>query len=208
MHQTSRYEDQHLNKIVSDENQQHDGRVTIPLLLYETHCISWMTTHQCTFFKKQCLLMPCSMWTLPERDVSGGITHTHLGICRYVPSRSSQWFPPVIPGKTDRITHLCSRQCWSFACRRDGNIAWVQHIHILPRFVLPLTPNQRLPSSLHREIILPLFPCYVICEQIDVWRLCFGSMRCTITVASGVQVNSIANTDTILIWYRYDTDIL
>ena len=49
--------------------------------------------------------------------------------------------------------HTCSRQCWSFPCPNDGNIAWnFPHIDILPRFTFPLMLNQCLPSSLFRYL--------------------------------------------------------
>ena len=93
--------------------------------------------------------------------------------------------PPVVPGTADRITSRAAVSTDVLLVEMRGTqpgISFkVQRINVLQCFVLPLTPNQCLPSSLSIEVFQELYPrqpCRNTCKA--SLHLCFGSMWFTL----------------------------
>ena len=91
-------------------------------------------------------------------------TNTHTRSFRSSPC---QWLPLIIPGKVSRITTHVSVSADLFLVELMSSHE-LQHIDILPRFVLLLMLNQSLPSSLCKEIFRPLYPSHISHEGIDM----------------------------------------
>ena len=98
------------------------------ILVQISHQTRNQTLHACDVIYLCCLTPLTNITnrnnlTTAGFDVWGCRTHIHLRLCRRV-SFSPRWLPPLIPGKTDRITTRLPVSVDLLLCWIDGNTDW------------------------------------------------------------------------------------